>query len=49
MKKMQWTDPETEEVLVNSESVLGESGDNVGDGSGVDNGFDIEDPLEDNA
>ncbi len=44
MKKMQWTDPETEEVLVNSESVLDVSiMDNVGgyDGEYADNDEDI--------
>ncbi len=41
MKKMYWTDPETEEVLVNSESVL--------EGSPLDNlgGYDGEYPGND--
>ncbi len=44
MKKMQWVDPETEEVLVNSESVLtGSEQDNVGryDGENPNNDEDI--------
>ncbi len=44
MKKMQWVDPETEEVLVNSESVLDVSiMDNVGgyDGENPNDGEDI--------
>lgn len=43
MKKLQWADPETEEVLINSESVLLESGDNLGDGSEMDDNYDNED------
>lgn len=42
MKKIKWADPETEEVLINSESVLEESGDNLGDGSGMDDDYDSE-------
>ncbi len=47
MKKMQWADPETIEVLVNSESVLtGSEQDNVGGYNGEYSGNNEDDLMD---